>query len=134
MVRNHVKARILSERVEGALKGASSINQVAQKLGKPAQSLQNIVFANPVIPGGGQENKVIGTVFGLQPNKLSKSIKGESGVYVVSVNGFTNPAPLTNIFKQKEQIMQSVSQRAQSQFFEVLKEKADIKDNRLRFF
>ncbi len=134
MVRNYVKARILSERVEGALKGASSINQVAQKLGKPAQSLQNIVFANPVIPGGGQENKVIGTVFGLQPNKLSKPIKGESGVYVVSVNGFTNPAPLTNIFKQKEQIMQSVSQRAQSQFFEVLKEKADIKDNRLRFF
>ena len=134
MVRNQVKARMLTERFEDAMKGASSINQVAQKLGKQAQPVQNIVFANPVIPGGGQENKVIGTVFGLQPNKLSKPIKGEAGVYVVAVNGFTNPAPLTNIFKQKEQIMQSVSQRAQSQFFEVLKEKAEIKDNRLRFF
>lgn len=134
MVRNSVKARMLTERFEEALKGASSINQVAQKVGKQAQPVQNIVFANPVIPGGGQENKVIGTVFGLQPNKLSKPVEGESGVYVVQVNGFTNPAPLTNTFKQKDQIKQSLIQRVQSQFFEVLKEKAEIKDNRLRFF
>ncbi|MEJ6981597.1 SurA N-terminal domain-containing protein [Pedobacter sp. P351] len=134
MVRNRVKARMLTERFEEALKGVSSISQVAQKVGRQAQPVQNIVFANPVIPGGGQENKVIGTVFGLQPNKLSKPIQGEAGVFVVQVNGFTNPAPLTNTFKQKEQIMQSVAQRAQSQFFEVLKEKAEIKDNRLRFF
>ncbi|MBC8052987.1 MAG: SurA N-terminal domain-containing protein [Sphingobacteriaceae bacterium] len=134
VVRNFVKARMLKERFETTLNGASSIAQVAQKLAKPALQAQNIVFANPVIPGGGQENKVIGTVFGLQPNKLSKAIEGESGVFVVQVSGFTNPAPLTNTFKQKEQIMQSVSQRAQSQFFEVLKDKAEIKDNRLRFF
>lgn len=134
MVRNQVKARMLTEKFEAALKGASSINQVAQKVGKPVQPAQNIVFANPVIPGGGQENRVIGTVFGSKPKELSQPIKGESGVFVVVVNGFTNPAPLTNTFKQKEQILQSVVQRAQSQFFEVLKEKAEIKDYRLRFF
>jgi len=133
-VRTHVKARMLSEQLENALKGASSINQVAQKVGKPVTPVQNIVFANPVIPGGGQENKVIGTVFGLQPNKLSKPVEGESGVFVVLVNNFTNPAPLTNTFKQRDQIMQSVAQRVQGQYFEVLKEKADIKDFRLRFF
>lgn len=133
-VRRHVKARMLSEQLENALKGASSINQVSQKAGKPVTPVQNIVFANPVIPGGGQENRVIGTVFGLQPNKLSKPIKGESGVFVVQVNNFTNPAPLTNTFKQKDQILQTLTQRVQGQFFEVLKEKADIKDYRLRFF
>ena len=132
MVRNQVKAEMLAERFEKA--GGSTISQVAQKVGKPVQPAQNIVFANPVIPGGGQENRVIGTVFGLQPNKLSEPIKGESGVFVVQVQNFTNPAPLTNIFKQKEQILQSVVQRAQSQYFEVLKDKAEIKDNRLRFF
>ncbi|MFD2161851.1 SurA N-terminal domain-containing protein [Paradesertivirga mongoliensis] len=134
MVRNRVKAKMLTEQMEKALNGSSSISQVAQKLKKPVQPAQNIVFANPIIPGGGQENKVIGTVFGSQVNKLSKPIEGESGVYVVQVNGFSTPAPLTNTFKQKEQILQSVSQRAQSQFFEILKDKAEIKDNRLRFF
>ena len=134
MVRNRVKARMLTEQLDNALKGASSIAQVSQKVKKPVQSAQNIVFANPVLPGGGQENSVIGTVFGLQPNKLSKAIEGNMGVYVVSVNSFTKPAPLTNTFKQKEQIMQSLSQRAQGQYFDILKEKASIKDNRLRFF
>ncbi|MBC7915067.1 MAG: SurA N-terminal domain-containing protein [Pyrinomonadaceae bacterium] len=134
MVRNMVKGRMLKEQFEKAMNGASSINQLAQKVAKPVLPAQNIVFANPVIPGGGQENKVIGTVFGLQPNKLSKPIIGESGVFVVMVNNFTNPAPLTNTFTQKEQIVQALAQRAQGQSFEILKEKAKIKDNRLRFF
>jgi peptidyl-prolyl cis-trans isomerase D len=134
MVRNLVKARMLKEQLDNALKGASSLAQVSQKVKKPVQSAQNIVFANPVLPGGTQENSLIGTVFGLQPNKLSKPIEGTSGVFVVSVNSFTKPAPLTNTFKQKEQIMQSLTQRAQGQYFEILKEKAEIKDNRLRFF
>lgn len=134
MVRMKAKAKVLKEQMETALNGANSINQVAQKAGRQVQSAQNVVFANPMIPGGGQENKVIGTVFGLQPKKLSKAIEGESGIFVVVTNGFTNPAPLTNLFKQKDQMMQSVAQRAQGQYFEVLKEKAEIKDNRLRFF
>lgn len=134
MVRKRVKAKMLTEQFEKALSGSTTINQVAQKIGKQVQSAQNIVMANPVIPSGIQESKVIGTVFGMQPKKLSKPVAGESGVFVVMVNAFTNPAPLTNTYKQKEQIMQSVAQRAQAQAFEVLKDKAKVKDYRLRFF
>lgn len=134
MVRNHVKAKMLSEKLEKALAGASSINQVAAKVGRPVQPVQNIVFANPIIPGAAQENKVVGTVFGLQPRKLSKAIEGELGVYVVQVNGFTNPSPLVNTFTQKQQIAQMLNQRAQGQILEVLRDKAKIKDYRLKFF
>lgn len=130
-VRNRVKGRMLSEQLA---KAGTSINQVAQKVGKPATPAQNVVFANPIIPGIAQENKVVGTVFGLQPNKLSKPIIGEQGVYVVVVNGFSNPAPLTNTVNQKQQIAQSVKQRAQGQVFEVLRDKAEVKDNRIRFY
>ena len=134
LVRNHVKARMLSEKMEKALAGASSINQVASKVGRPVQPVQNVVFANPIIPGVAQENKVVGTVFGLQPRKMSKVIEGEQGVYVVQLNGFTNPAPLTNTFSQKQQMSQMIGQRAQGQIMEVLREKADVKDYRLKFF
>nr|WP_207421998.1 peptidylprolyl isomerase [Pedobacter sp. SYSU D00873] len=130
-VRNRVKGRMLSEQLA---KAGTSINQVSQKVGKPATPAQNVVFANPIIPGIAQENKVVGTVFGLQPNKLSKPIIGEQGVYVVVVNSFSNPAPLTNTVNQKQQIAQSVKQRAQGQVFEVLRDKAEIKDNRIRFY
>ncbi|RXF71603.1 peptidylprolyl isomerase [Arcticibacter tournemirensis] len=134
MVRNQVKARMLSEKIEKALAGASSIQQVASKLGRPVQPVQNVVFANPIIPGVAQENKVVGTVFGLEPRKLSKVIEGEQGVYLVQVNGFTNPAPLTNTFSQKQQMSQTIDQRAQGQVLDVLRDKADIKDYRLKFF
>lgn len=134
LVRNEVKARMLTEKIDGVLNGASSIQQVASKLGRPVTPVQNLVFANPIIPGVAQENAVVGTVFGMQPRKLSKAIKGETGVYVVEVNGFTNPAPLTNTFNQKQQMLQMMNQRAQSQVIEVLRTKADITDNRLRFF
>lgn len=134
MVRNLVKARILTEKMEKALAGSSSINQVAAKAGRPVQPVQNVVFANPIIPGIAQENKVVGTVFGLEPRKLSKVIEGEQGVYVVQVNGFTNPAPLTNTFSQKQQMSQSLDQRAQGQVLDVLRDKAKIKDYRLKFF
>jgi peptidyl-prolyl cis-trans isomerase D len=134
MVRKHVKAKMLVEKIEKAASGASSINQIAQKLGKTATPAQNIVFANPVIPGMSQESKVIGTVFGLQPGKISKPIEGESGVYVVAVTGFSNPPALTNTVRQKEQIAQSLDQRSQQEAFKVLRDKANIKDNRSRFF
>ncbi|MBC7744379.1 MAG: peptidylprolyl isomerase, partial [Flavobacterium sp.] len=134
IVKTDVKGRMLNDKLSKAVAGAANINQVGQKVGKPAQAIQNIVFANPIIPGAGQENKVIGAVFGSQPGKLSKVITGEQGVYVFAVEGFSNPAPLTNVYKQKVQISQALVQRATSDAFKVLRDKADIKDHRVRFF
>lgn len=133
-VKNRAKAKILSERLSKATAGAKNISQVAQKSGRVAQPVQNVVFANPFIPGIGQENKVVGTIFGMQPNKISKPIEGEHGVYVVAVNSFSNPAALTNTVNQKQQLSQTLQQRAQGQVFELLRDKAEIKDYRIRFF
>lgn len=130
MVRNFVKGRMLAER----FKGAASIDALAQKLKVSPVPAQNIVFANPIIPGVGQENKVVGAVFGSQPGKLSQPIIGEAGVYAFVVDGFTNPAPLTNVFKQKEQVLQGLQQRASGEAFRVLRDKAKIEDNRVRFY
>jgi peptidyl-prolyl cis-trans isomerase D len=134
MVRNAVKARMLSEKVNKALSGSVTIDQVAQKLGKTAAPVQNIVFSNPIIPGLGQENKVVGAVFGSQPGKISKPIEGESGVYAFVVDGFTNPAPMANTYKQKEAMIQAAGQRALGAAFQALQDKSKIKDNRVKFY
>ena len=134
MVRNKVKGRLLLEKMKKAHTGSSSIEQLAQKAGRPVVPVQNIVFANPVIPGIAQENKLVGAIFGSQPGKLSQPVEGESGIYVFVINGFSKPAPLTNVFKQKVQIAQALAQRAPGEAFKVLREKADIKDNRIKFF
>jgi peptidyl-prolyl cis-trans isomerase D len=134
MVRLAVKAKMLTEKVNKALQGAAKIEQVAQKLGKTVAPVENIVFANPIIPGAAQENKLVGAVFGAQPGKLSKVIDGVQGVYVFSVDGFSNPAPLANTYKQKEAMMQVNAQRSLGAAFQALQDKSKIKDNRVKFY
>ncbi|MDB5003747.1 MAG: peptidylprolyl isomerase [Mucilaginibacter sp.] len=131
-VRIEVKAKLLSDKFTAASSGASSIEQIAQKAGAKVLPIQNIVFANPVIPGSSAEYKVVGTAFGLPLNKISKPIAGQQGVYMLVVNNFIVPAPLTNALREKEQIGQALLQRAQGQLFEALKDKDNVKDNRAK--
>ena len=135
-VKNLVKARMLKEKMNNALNGSSSIDQVAQKVGKTAISIENIVLANPVIPGVALESSVIGTVFGLQPNKPSKSIEGTQGVYVVQVNNFVNPKEMVETERkaQQKQMLTAKQQRSWSSIFTALQDNADIDDNRIRFY
>lgn len=128
------KGKLLSEKLNKALTGSSSIEQVAQKLGQPVTPLQNIVFANPVIPGVAQENKLVGAIFGSQIGKLSKAIEGATGVYAFVVDGFANPAPLANTFKQKQSMMEGIAQRSLGSAFQALQDKAEIKDYRVKFY
>ncbi|MES2651630.1 MAG: SurA N-terminal domain-containing protein [Bacteroidota bacterium] len=133
-VRTMKKGKMLTEKLNKALAGSTSIDQVAQKLGQPVTPLQNIVFANPVIPGVAQENKLVGAVFGSSVGKLSKAIEGGAGVYAFVVDGFANPAPLANTFKQKQSMIDGIAQRSLGSAFQALQDKAEIKDNRVKFY
>ncbi|MGV8877652.1 MAG: peptidylprolyl isomerase [Sphingobacteriaceae bacterium] len=133
-VRNVVKAKQLTDKLTAALNGASTLEQAAQKAGTSVVPVQNVVFANPVIPGVAQENKVIGAVFGTPPNKLSKAIAGDNGIYAFWVDSFTAPVPLTNSIKEKQQIGQALLQRSDAEVFQALKDKANVKDYRAKFF
>ena len=133
-VKRVVQAKVLKAKFESAANGATNLVQLSQKLGKPVVPVQNVVFANPVIPGIAQENKVIGTMFGSQPNKLSKVIEGDRGVYVFTVKSFTNPPAFTNVLKVKEQVEQTLSQQVDAAVFDVLRKKSKVKDNRSKFY
>ncbi|WP_462264432.1 peptidylprolyl isomerase [Mucilaginibacter sp.] len=128
-----LKGKQLAAKLQTALNGASSIEQAAQKAGVQVTPVQNVVSANPVIPGTGIEYKVIGTAFGSALNKLSKPVAGDYGVYAFTVESFTNPAPLTNTVREREQLQGAFVQRTGSQAFEALKDKANVKDYRAKF-
>ncbi|MGH2622887.1 MAG: peptidyl-prolyl cis-trans isomerase, partial [Sphingobacterium sp.] len=136
VVKNLVKARMLKEKMSNALNGATSIDQVAEKLGNNAQTVENVVLSNPVIPGVAVEHAVVGTVFGLQPNKPSKSIEGKQGVYAVQVTGFVNPKALSGqeLTNQQKQLTQTKVQRSWSVIFDALQNNAKIVDNRIKFY
>lgn len=133
---NSVKARMLKEKMNNALNGSTSIDQVAQKIAKTPIAVENIVLANPVIPGVALESTVVGTVFGLQPNKPSKAVDGTQGVYVVQVNSFVNPKELIESERkaQQKQLLEVKQQRSWGSIFQALQNHATIDDNRIRFY
>jgi peptidyl-prolyl cis-trans isomerase D len=133
-VKKAVQGKVLKEKFEKALAGTSNLAQLSQKLGAAVTPVENIVFANPVIPGVSQENKLIGSIFGSQPNKLSKVIEGDRGVYVYTVKSFTNPTAPYNQLKVKQQLEQTLSQQVDGAVFEALRKMSDIKDNRAKFY
>jgi peptidyl-prolyl cis-trans isomerase D len=133
-VRDAKKAKMLIEKMDAALAGASNLEAVAKKLGRTVNATQNLVFANPVLPGLSQETAVVGTVFGSQPNKISKAIKGDRGVYAIVVKAFTTPAPMANTFKQKQTMAASQGQRSLGAAFQALQDQVEIKDNRVKFY
>lgn len=132
-VRIIVKGKQLSEKLQAALNGATSIEQVAQKAGGKVMPVQNIVLANPVIPGSGPEYKLIGSIFGAKPSKLSTPVAGAQGVYVYTLDSFVNPATLTNAVREKQALGAALAQRADGDVLNALKDKANVKDNRAKF-
>jgi peptidyl-prolyl cis-trans isomerase D len=133
MVIAQVKGKMLGDKLQAALSGSSTIDQVAQKAGGKVVPMQNIVFANPLLPGSGAEYKLVGAIFGSQPNKLSKPVAGTQGAFVFIVDSFTNPPPLDNAIREKQQLGQALMQRADGQIFDALKDKANVKDYRTKF-
>lgn len=133
MVINQVKAKQLTDKLSGLQSGVSGIDQLAAKIGKSATPIQNIVFSNPVIPGLAPEYKLVGAIFGSHLNKISKPIEGQQGVYIFTVDSFTSPTASTNFVREKQQLTQTISQRADQGIFEALKDKASVKDYRAKF-
>lgn len=132
-VRNQVKAKMLEDKFN-ALKGVSDLDKIAAAVQGKVTPVQNIVFANPIIPGTAQENKVVGAIFGSPLHKVSKPVEGQNGVYVFAVDSFNNPPAINNAQKDRQQIAQATLQRIDTDVFTVLKEKANVKDYRAKFF
>jgi len=128
-----VKAKTLRSKLDNAVNGSTTIEQVAQKAAAQVVPVDNVVLANPVIPGLSVEYKVIGSIFGSAVNKVSKPVDGNNGVYVYVVRGFTNPAPLSNVLREKQEIAQTLLQQADNRMFDALKDKANVKDYRAKF-
>jgi peptidyl-prolyl cis-trans isomerase D len=127
MVRRDKKAAMMMDKMKG------SADEVAAKNNLTADASDKVSFQGGGIPGKGMEPEVIGKIFSMKAGE-SKTIKGNSGVYTVTVIGFSNPAAPTDLNPMKGQMMQSIQQKADNGFYDALKELANIIDNRGKYF
>ncbi len=132
-VRKEKKAEKIIADLEAFLASAPDIENLGLEAGLAVQQASNINFSSVSLPGAGIEPRVLAAAAILPADQISQPIKGNNGVYVLVV---------TNINESEEQNLPGVRSRmttqreSQANFeaFNALREAADIKDNRARFF
>lgn len=133
-VRKQKKAEQFVKEFEAALAAKPSIEDLAGKMNAPVETAQNVVFSAGSIPGMGKEPEVLGTVSALKAAQLSKPVIGLSGVYVVYVDNVVEAPEVTDFAPVKKQLAQTLASRADYEVYEALKDKAEVKDNRVKFY
>ncbi len=133
-VRKEKKAEQFIKEFEAALAGNPAIDALAGKMNAPVETAQNVVFSAGSIPGMGKEPEVLGTIAALKAATASKPVKGLSGVYVVYVDNVVEAPEVTDFAPAKKQLAQTLASRADYEVYEALKDKAEVKDNRVKFY
>ncbi|MCF8462267.1 MAG: SurA N-terminal domain-containing protein [Flavobacteriales bacterium] len=113
---------------------AGDIQTIADKMNLPVEIKDGILFSANAISGLGREPALLGTVSGMETGDISKAIKGDLGVYVVYLESRSEVPAQSNYTSNASMLNSSLSSRVDYEVFEALKEKAEIVDNRAKFF
>lgn len=124
-----LKADLLKSQMEGM----SGLSELADALGVNVNSANGVSFANPSLQGS-REPKVVAKALTLESGQMSFPLKGEKGVYVVQVENINEPMEVEDFSSEKQSIASRMSSRASGAYYEALKEKADVKDERSKFY
>jgi len=130
--KKEAKKAIITKRLEAALSGAASIEDVAAAAGKQVRTL-NFKVSQANIAGVGNEAKVVGTICGIASGELSGVIAGESGAFV-AITQPAQPAPTVDFSNQARTTQQSLRNLVSVQAYKALQDKADIEDKRHLMF
>lgn len=114
--------------------GAKNLEEIGAKAGYTAQTATGLTFVSPYVVNIGYEPSLAGAVFASKPGELSRPVKGENGVFIFTVESFTEPAPIQDIAQLKKSQAANLGARAGYEVFNALKEKAKVEDHRGKFY
>ncbi len=140
MAENAVREEKKAAEIIKALGANPTLETAAAKYGKEiltAGQDSSVTFKSQIINAVGNEPKLIGALFNkANLNKVAAPVPGKAGVFVFKVNSVSEKAPDPNEDKAQTRIQQTTALRnsAVTNWFEGLRKKATIKDNRSKFF
>ncbi len=126
------KKAMITERLENALAGSSTIEAVATAVGKEVRTL-NFRISQFNISGVGNEAAVVGSICGLEPGTLSSVIAGDNGAFVAITSAAT-PAPAIDYANMAQNTQRSLRNLVGTQAYKALEDKAKIEDMRYMMF
>ena len=139
-VREDIKLKVITEKKKELLKqklvdaNKKDLLAISEQVGVQVEKITNASFDNALVSGLGEEKLLIGTVFGSKPNKLSEPIVGANAVFQFVLREFSEVQTPEDFSEIKKEKMGNQQGMAQYETMESLKELADIKDWRYKFF
>ncbi|TDE45423.1 peptidylprolyl isomerase [Flavobacterium rhamnosiphilum] len=127
ILKNKKKAELIKAKMSG-----SSLEAIGKAVGATVQQATGLTMENTMLPGVGQEPKVVGNAFALAANKLSAPIEGNTGVYVVK-NMSTVKAPVLKSHAAYVTKLKAQTASDANRVVPALKANAKIEDNRKDF-
>jgi peptidyl-prolyl cis-trans isomerase D len=129
-----LKAKKIAEKLESI--GDLKIEDIASKYGAAAvlNVGNDLTIAAASLQGAGYEPEAVGTAFGLQKGKKSKGITGSNGVFVIETINKTSAPEVGDYNVYRNQLIQTYASRSAYSLGDVLKQAAEIEDNRYKFF
>ena len=128
-LRYKAKTAYVAEQV----KGLSTIEQVAEKLGGEIVEVDDVNFNSYYINGLGVEPKLVGAITKAEVGQLSAPIEGATAVYLFNV---TDKSDSETVTEESEKVridannVSYLSERLNQAIFE----QSDVTDNRVKFF
>ncbi len=130
ILRNEKKAAMIKEKYASA----KTLAELASASSNAEQQATSLTMLAPVVPGAGEEPRVVGTAFALDQGATSGLIEGKSGVYIIQiVSKEAAPVKDTYLAESNELRTQRVS-KALSSVSDALKSSSEIEDNRGEFY
>jgi peptidyl-prolyl cis-trans isomerase D len=132
-VRNEIKAEQIKKKL-GSTSG--SLDDIAKAYGPQAQvnTAQDVTLSGNSLQNVGFDPVAVGKIFSLQQGQKTQPFSGENGVLIVEMTNLTPAPEIADYTQFKNQVAQTYSSRTQFYVNEAIKEEADIKDNRYKFY
>ena len=126
-----LKNKKKAEKIKAKMTG-TTLDAIAKANATTVQPAVDVTMENPSLPNVGQEQKVVGTAFGLKGDKVSAPIEGNLGVYVVKTKSVLTAPALKN-YADYIAKLKSQNASASGRIIPALKVDAKIEDNRAQF-
>jgi peptidyl-prolyl cis-trans isomerase D len=135
MIESMVKAEKKAEIIKNKYKSMNSVDAISQASAQPLQNLDSFNAASTYVPNLGFEPKVVGYTFydGFKPNATSPAIKGQDGMFYISLKmrqqNPTLPGGGPVMTQQMQQQQMQLKNQVSGMLPETMKRGAKVKYN-----
>ena len=134
VVKNEKRKDKVMQQASKLTSANDNLEAIAKAAGREVKDADNVRLSATTISDAGREPEVIGAIFGLEPNKVSKPIPGNNAAFVVKVKDMQKADPDNLDASTRQQIQQQLQQQKNAAYMRVwmdqLKKEADIVDYR----